>query len=221
MASKESESESEDGPAESPVHQATLRHQEEDSDVESMIVANEDLDKDDEEFVLADEDGELGVPTGSDDIPLEFTRHAYKQPKDYFQDAVEWMVHNQLNPAFPRTGNRFSFAFGKLENEVKGRAGSQLVSSAWNANFRRAVMARPHIEVTLRSCDGYSCDACNRSGHPATSEVKFYGKAYSMDTLEPLVDEDSGEEQQSDDDRERDRDGNILPDEGTRYLLGK
>lgn len=222
----ESESESEDDSSASeesesdgtPTRQ-TARLRSQDSDVESSIASNEDLDKSDDEFVLADE--ELGAPVGADDIPLEFTRHAYKQTKEYFQDAVEWMVHNQLNPAFPRSSPRFRLAFSKLEDEVRGRAGSQLVSSAWTLAFRRALMARPYIEVTLfPAMEERHCDACNRSGHPASSDVKFSGKAYSLETLEPVTDEDI-DGNNSDDARDRDRNGDIIPDEGARFFLGK
>ncbi|RJE23927.1 hypothetical protein PHISCL_03743 [Aspergillus sclerotialis] len=215
------DSESDNNPTDKPLHTARMRNQELDSDIESAVASNEDLDKSDDEFVLADDDAELGAPTGTDEIPLEFTRHAYKQTKEYFQDAIEWMVHNQLNPAFPRTSARFNFAFAKVDDEVRGRAGSQLVSSSWNVAFRRALMARPHIEVTyFPAMVEHSCDACNRSNHPASSDMKLYGKAYSLETLEPLIDEES-EGEQSDYERERDREGNILPDEGTRFLLGK
>lgn len=215
------DSESDRSPTDKPLRIARMRNEEADSDVESEVAINEDLDKSDDEFVLADNDAELGAPTGTDEIPLEFTRHAYKHTKEYFQDAIEWMVHNQLNPAFPRTSARFKFAFAKVDDEVRGRAGSQLVSSSWNVAFRRALMARPHMEVThFPVMAEHSCDACNRSNHPASSDLKLFGKAYSLETLEPLIDEES-EGEQSDDERERDREGNILPDEGTRFLLGK
>ncbi|RAH72821.1 uncharacterized protein BO66DRAFT_22019 [Aspergillus aculeatinus CBS 121060] len=201
-----------------------------DSDVESSIAGNDDLDRYEDDFVLQDEDDLLGAPGGLDEMPFEFTRHAYKQLKDYFQDAVEWMVHNKLNPAFPRSSPVYELAFSKLEDEVKGRTGSQLVSSVWTAEFRRALLARPHIEVTsYPTFDNHPCDACKRSGHPASFDIKLYGKAYALDTLEPLEDEntddDDDEEEQSDneqrDSRERDRDGHVLPDENTRFYLGR
>ncbi|KAL4816361.1 hypothetical protein BDW67DRAFT_162160 [Aspergillus spinulosporus] len=210
-----------------PVRQPQFRswaNESESSDVESTIGANEDLDRYEDDFVLEDEDDKLGVPSGLEDMPIEFSRHAYKQLKDYFQDAVEWMVHNQLNPAFPRSDPVFKVAFDKLEAEVRGRTGSQLVSSVWNADFRRALLARPHIEVTTYPIDlCHPCDACNRSGHPASFDMKLYGKAYSLETLEPLADTESDEEQSNneDDEQERDRDGFILPDEDTRFYLGR
>ncbi|KAI9923476.1 hypothetical protein ASPWEDRAFT_40514 [Aspergillus wentii DTO 134E9] len=217
----ESESEESEGESETNVRQPQFHNQTENSDVESAIASNEDLDRYDEDFVSDDGVGELGVPTGLEDMPFEFTRHAYKQTKDYFQDAVEWMVHNQLNPAFSRSSPQYKMAFIKLEDEVKGRTGSQLVSSAWNSKFHRALLARPHIEVTaFPTSHEHPCDACNRSGHPASSDIKLYGKAYSLETLEPLAEEDSVDEE-SESSVERDRDGNPLPDEDIRFYLGR
>ena len=196
------------------------------SDIESAIARNEDLDRYDEDFVSEDENDPLGVPAaGIEEMPLEFTRHAYKQTKEYFRDAVEWMVHNQLNPAFSRSAPLYKVAFGKLEDEVKGRTGSQLISSVWNAGFHRALVARPHIEVTLYPLlDNHPCDACNRSGHPASADIKLYGKAYSLDTLEAISDDDSDDDDDDEgnaDKKETDRDGNILPDQKTRFFLGR
>ncbi|KAL5356846.1 hypothetical protein BJX96DRAFT_143490 [Aspergillus floccosus] len=219
--SAESDAESEE---ESAIKQLRFRHENNDSDVESSIASNEDLDRYEEDFVLEDEDDKLGAPTDLQGMPFEFSRHAYKQLKDYFQDAVEWMVHNQLNPAFPRSSPVYEFAFTKLEDEVKGRTGSQLVSSVWNADFRRALLARPQIEITAYpTSENHPCDACNRSGHPASSDIKFNGKPYSLETLEPLADDnsDDDESEKEDDGEERDRDGYVLPSENTRFYLGR
>ncbi|KAL3494740.1 hypothetical protein BJX62DRAFT_26920 [Aspergillus germanicus] len=216
---------------EAPVRQPAFRNwadQSDGSDVESTIGANDDLDRYEDDFVLEDEDDKLGAPTGLEDIPIEFSRHSYKQLKDYFQDAVEWMVHNQLNPAFPRSDPVYRVAFDKLEQEVRGRTGSQLVSSVWSTDFRRALLARPQLEVTNFPTEfQHPCDACNRSGHPASFDIKLYGKAYSLETLEPLADADadsdeeqSGSEEDSDG-KERDRDGYVLPDEDKRFYLGR
>ncbi|PYI08599.1 transcription factor IIIc-like protein [Aspergillus sclerotiicarbonarius CBS 121057] len=220
--SGESEGEAESEEA-IPNRRPRFRDRLEESDVESAIASNDDLDRYEDDFVLEDDDDTLGAPTGLEDIPIEFSRHAYKQLKDYFQDAVEWMVHNQLNPAFPRSDPVYEVAFSKLEDEVKGRTGSQLVSSVWNANFRRALLARPQIEITtFPTIENHPCDACNRSGHPASFDIKLYGQAYSLETLEPLSDDDSDEEREEDHDgQERDRDGHILPDENTRFFLGR
>lgn len=235
-AESDSESEAEDSDTgdepESPLHRGRIRNNEADSDVESSIASNEDLDRYEDDFVQEDPNDELGVPTDLNQLPFEFSRHAYKQLKDYFQDAIEWMIHNQLNPAFPRSDARYQFAFVKLDDEVRGWTGSQLLSSAWNVNFRRALVARPHLEVTpIPASDENPCDACNRSNHPATSALKLYGNAYSLETLEALRDYDSSSsDTDSDDDsdsdkeaeqQDEDRDGNILPDQTTRFLLGK
>lgn len=173
--------------------------------------------------MLEDENAELGVPT--EEIPFEFTRHAYKQPKEYFRDVVGWMVHNRLDPAFPRSDAMYEMAFMKLDDEVKGRAGSQLISSVWSPDFRRALLARPHIELTTFPAEfQHPCDACRRSGHPASTDMKLYGKAYSLQTLEPLgdeSDEDQSDKSEEDAGVERDRDGYVLPDQQKRFYLGR
>ncbi|KAJ5677038.1 uncharacterized protein N7477_002671 [Penicillium maclennaniae] len=207
----------------SPTHRIEYRNQL-DSDVESAIDPNEDLDKYEDDFVLEDDTTELGVPT--EEMPFEFTRHAYKQPKEYFRDVVGWMVHNRLDPAFPRDDDMYKVAFMKLEDEVKARAGSQLISSVWNSEFVRALRARPHMELSAFPTDlGHSCDACKRSGHPASSDIRLYGKAYSLSTLEPLNDESSEDSDNSDSSEasgvERDRDGHELPGEEKRFYLGR
>ncbi|KAJ5752931.1 hypothetical protein N7520_009848 [Penicillium odoratum] len=203
-------------------------NEENNSDVEPTDPNNEDLDRYEDDFVLDDDNVLLGVPT--EEIPLEFTRHAYKKPKDYFRDVVGWMVLNRLDPAFPRSDAMYKMAFMKLEDEVKGRAGSQLISSVWNPAFRYSLLARPKIEISgYPTFDDHPCDACNRSGHPASSDMKLYGKPYSLETLEPLRDGDeSNQSSSSDSDEEsessgvdRDREGHALPDENARFLLGK
>ena len=207
------------GPATTAGLQSRLIGEQDNSDVESAPASNEDLDRYDEDFVSEDEEDALGVPTGLEDMPFEFTRHAYKQTKEYFRDTVEWMVYNQLNSAFSRFAPLYQVAFAKVEDQVKGRTGSQLISSVWNAPFYRALMARPHIEVTLFPLTAdHPCDACNRSKHPASFDVKLYGKAYSLDTLEAL---DENEDEEQEEREETDRDGNILPDQSIRFFLGR
>lgn len=132
----------------------------------------------------------------------------------------------------------YQMAFQKLSDEVKARAGSSLISSVWSAKFRQVLLARPYLDISaFPTSFMHSCDACNRANHPASADLKFYGKPYSEETLEPLSDDsseddysdlsDSSDETSEDDDSpdesdvERDRDGNILPDESTRFYLGK
>ncbi|KAJ5633847.1 hypothetical protein N7528_001689 [Penicillium herquei] len=228
----------ESGEEESPSKHGRNRDDDDDDDEdedeeeedEQPNLRNEDLDHYDDDFVLDDESTPLGVPT---DIPFEFTRHAYKKPKDYFRDVVSWMIHNRLDPAFPREDDMYKMAFKKLDDEVNGRAGSQLISSVWNADFRYALLARPHIEITAYPTDDcHACDACKRSGHPASSDMKLYGKPYSLETLEPLndseedqsresVESDSNENSEDESEHDYDRDGHKLPDENRRFLLGR
>ncbi|CAG8284156.1 unnamed protein product [Penicillium salamii] len=215
------------GTGNSPSGEGLWKHHEENSDEESAIDPNEDLDRYEDDFVLEDGKDDLGVPT--EEIPFEFTRHAYKQPKEYFRDVIGWMVQNKLNPAFPRSDAMYEMAFMKLEDEVKGRAGSQLISSVWTPAFVYALQARPHMDVSAYPTeDNHSCDACRRSGHPASADMKLYGKPYSLQTLEPLEDEDDSDSDSNgqsskatDDGKERDRNGHVLPDENGHFYLGK
>lgn len=207
-----------------------------DSDVESEINADEDLDQDDASFVDADDDDTMGVPAAN--MPFEFSRHRTKQPRQCFRDVVEWMVHNKLNPAFERHDDIYQFAFRKLDDEVVGRAGSQLISSVWDSDFCKTLRARPYIDVTsFPASELYSCDACNRTNHPASSDIRLFGEPYSEETLEPLFESDDDDEEEEDDEgddddddddsqnngnrRDRDRDGNLLPPEERHFYLGK
>ncbi|EEH03670.1 conserved hypothetical protein [Histoplasma capsulatum G186AR] len=201
----------------------------EDSDIEPA--SPEDLDKYEDDFVDQGEDGILGAPDELNDIPFEFTRHRYKRLRDHFKDVVEWMVHNKLNPAFPRDDVVYRVAFSKVNDEVMGLAGSQLISSAWNRDFRKALEARPGLDVTLYPISmGHSCDACNKTNHPASFDIKLDGKPYLLETLEPISDdddEDSDSDEQDDDESgdhkpgNIDRGGNEIPDASTHFYLGR
>ncbi|EFR03237.1 hypothetical protein MGYG_06239 [Nannizzia gypsea CBS 118893] len=190
-----------------------------DSDAEPAL--SEDLDKYDADFV--DDEGELGVPADEIEVPFEFTRHRYKRLKDHFRDVVEWMVHNKINPAFRRDDTVYKMAFRKVKDEVTGLAGSQFISSVWNKGFVVSLKARPRIVVLpYPITEDHPCDACNRSKHPASYDIRFDGPPYSLETLEPIHGDDSSEDQDSDAERENvDCEGNVIPNEDTHFYLGR
>lgn len=193
-----------------------------DSDAEPALP--EDLDQYDADFVLEDDEGELGVPADEIEVPFEFTRHRYKRLKDHFRDVVEWMVHNKINPTFRRDDAVYEMAFRKVKDEVTGLAGSQFVSSVWNKGFIGSLKARPRIVVLpYPITEGHPCDACNRSKHPASYDIRFDGPPYSQETLESIVEDDSSDDQASDSmDRENvDCEGNMIPNENTHFYLGR
>lgn len=200
-----------------------------DSDVESAVP--EDLDEYEDDFVVQNDDAELGAPAElQQSLPFEFSRHRYKRLQEHFKDVIEWMVHNKLNPAFSRNDQVYQVAFSKVKDEVTGLAGSQLVSSVWNVDFRRSLEARPGIGITSYPIsDGHACDACNRSKHPASYDIRFDGKPYSMETLEPISDDDDSEETSGDSDDEEeekgsgnvDREGYEIPDSSKHFYLGR
>lgn len=149
----------------------------------------------DENDSCVDEDGFLGVH-GLEDIPFELTRHAHKKPLQHFKDAVEWIVHNKLNPAFPRNDVIYRIAFRKIDDEVQGYSGSKFLSAAWNRDFLQALKTLPELVArAVRTMIDHKCDACNRAGHPAKHQLVFSGKPYDIDTLEELEDDDSDNEE--------------------------
>ncbi|KAI5285482.1 hypothetical protein KEM52_002426, partial [Ascosphaera acerosa] len=175
--------------------QQPLAIPDDDDEGQSDDVFGAATDDDDLGFIVSDdEENPIGAP---DDnltmLPFEFSRHRYKQSKQFFKDVVEWMVHNQLNPAFPRHDDMYKAAFAKINDEVMGLAASQLISSVWTLPFRRALEARPQLTITPIEAGYDSCDACQRARHPARYEFIFTGEPYSLDTLRPVTqDEDDG-----------------------------
>ena len=196
--------------------------QQADSGTEAVRQAlRDDADGYDEDFVDDDDEVPFGAPR-LEEIPLEFTRHAHKRLKEHFKDAVEWMVNKKLNPAFARNDAIYQIAFDRLDDEVKGYAGSKFFSAAWTGDFARALKFRPEffeIEVPTMF-NNNKCDACNRSGHPAKFRITFGGKAYHHHTLEPVsADEEDNDEDE--DTKSRDSRGNPLPSTDKEYLVGR
>lgn len=160
---------------------------------------DEDADTEDENFI-DDEDDTIGVPDEVlAQIPLEFTRASRKPLKAHFKDAIEWLVHRKLNPAFDRDHEVYVTAWRRLSDEVTGLANSKFVSSVWKPEFHKALRARPYIyqqELGAGLATEFKhCEACGRSGHPATWSISFQGKPYDNKTLDE-VESDSEEEEE-------------------------
>lgn len=198
-------------------------------DTQTVIEEGED------DFVVDDE----GINTGRHgrphpDIPLEFTKFASAKPKELFIHIIEWMVKNKISPAFSRDDGVYTMSFSRIDDQVKAQAGSRLISSAWSATFKHAILARPSMKV--RALPGLdednirTCDACNRTNHPARYDFKFSGQPYHKDTLEP-IEEDEDEEDREDEDAEQDNNhnnkaeyddkGHLLASEHTHFYLGR
>ena len=151
-----------------------------------------EADEYDDDF-LDDADDTMGAPLGLEEMPLEFTRHAHKKPLEHFKDAVEWMVQKKINPAFPRNDPVYLVAFRKLDDAVKGYAGSKFLSAAWNSRFLTALKARPNfavMEIPVASTipEGTGCEACNRKNHLGKFRITLSGRAYHHESLEPISD---------------------------------
>ncbi|KAI0123813.1 hypothetical protein BJ170DRAFT_96420 [Xylariales sp. AK1849] len=188
----------------------------------------EDGSEDDlDDFVVEDDDGPIGAPANLD-IPLEFTAQAHKPLKEQFPYVVEWLVHNRVNPAFERNDPVYRNAWDKLGLEVAGLASSKFVSSVWKAEFYRTLKARPNMEAyemnRMGDADLYAtCEACGRSGHPATWTVRFEGHPYHKDTLAEI---ESDSEDSSDSDASHhshatlDSQDNALPPTSKEWIVG-
>ena len=179
-----------------------------------------EVDEFDDEF-LDDADDTIGAPLGLKEMPLEFTRHAHKKPLEHFKDAVEWMVHKKINPAFPRNDPVYLVAFRKLDDAVKGYAGSKFLSAAWNSHFLTSLKARPNfavleIPVIGAISEGNGCEACNRRNHPGKYRITLSGRPYHNESLEPVSDgedEDISPIQHSRSLR--------IPDQGIHFSVGR
>ncbi|KAK4639277.1 hypothetical protein QC761_706840 [Podospora bellae-mahoneyi] len=200
-----------------------------DSDDEGTEAEAEDLD----DFVVEDDsDAPMGAPDDLMQMPLQFTHHARKKLIEHFRDVVEWLVQNKINPGFAeKTAELYRIGWQKLDDEVRALASSKFTSSAWKPDFYKALRARPQytsIEVGASAHEtifGSNCEACGRSGHPATWTISFSGtpyvKRFGMDFLDPIEPpSDSGSSSQSQSESyDMDEDGNtIAPEEKTFYV---
>ena len=169
----------------------------------SNAVAMFEEDENDEGFIIEDEEDPLGAPSSA--LPIEFSGLQSRKPKELFKFAIEWMVQKKFNPAFQMNDDVYRLTFDKLNDEVKGLVGSKFVSAAWTPEFTRALQARPQIEdyeigSSMAGMLHNKCGACNRSGHPATWQVRFSGTPYYEETLEDVEQEDDEDEDNDDND---------------------
>tara|TARA_R110002003_G_scaffold3266_1_gene25014 strand:- start:1379 stop:3109 length:1731 start_codon:yes stop_codon:yes gene_type:complete len=200
------------------------------------------LEDDQDQGFIDDDEGPIGEPIlGPDDfMPLVVARLSSSKPKELFKHAIEWMVMKKIHPGFDSNSQVYDITFRKLDDEVKGLANSKFSSSAWTADFTRAIRARPDLlamEITAIKKDTMDlhCQACNRRNHPATWELMLTGQPYNKETLEPL-DNDTESDSNSDDGSEPSADSEVelngekpafnangerLPPESKRFALGK
>ncbi|OAP62665.1 hypothetical protein AYL99_01892 [Fonsecaea erecta] len=189
---------------------------------------NYDEQEEEDAFVIDDSSGRrLGRP--HPDIPLQFTSFASAKPKELFPHIIEWMVKNKIAPAFNREDPLYNLAFDRLDDQVKAQAGSRLISAAWGADFKRAILARPNMKVEALPGEDYehmrTCDACNRTNNPARYEFVFSGEPYYKKTLEPVdnsgSDEDTEDGHDGDSSTTYDETGHAIPSRQIRFYLGR
>ena len=200
------------------------------SDDSDLPPENLNVIEDEDDFIVDDNAEHRGIHP---DIPLEFTSYASRKPRELFIHVIDWLVKNKISPAFNRHDQLWDLAFKKLDDEVKGQAGSRLISAAWNEPFVRTILARPGLVVVRLPGEEEdyirTCDACNRTNHPAQFDFKFSGKAYYHKTLEPVDnsdDEDEDDEGDEDGDKEDDvvsldSKNHVLPSAQHHFYLGR
>lgn len=165
--------------------------------------------EDEDSFVEEDDEATLGVPEWRNEIPLEFTIHSMQRPIRNFKIAVQWMIHNKLNPAFARNDMIYDMAVDKLDDEVQGYSGSKFLSPVWNKEFLNNLKQCPNLSIiSVPTMFDHICDACNRSGHPAKHQLVFSGKPYDRKTLETISSDDDSEDQSTN-------------EQSTTYYLGR
>ena len=182
----------------------------------------------DSDFIVEDDDAPIGVPYHSlHEIPLQFRHAAHKPLKEHFKDAIEWMVHRKINPAFSRDDEVYTQAFTKLDDEYQGYAKSKFVSTQWTVEFTKALFARPiFIERPCAEGEGFTldgvpkCDVCNHRKHYPKFAIHFEGKPYYKTTLEE-VEKDSDEDADDDDEVSVNSKGHVLPPEDKEWFSGK
>ena len=170
------------------------------------------------------EDGEFGINLASAGVPLHLTSHAGMKPFDYFKTAVEWMVHNKLNPAFHRHDEIYQMAHDKLDDEVKGRAQSTFNSTAWSSGFTMALKSRPDLDVAEFRIDeamtiSTKCEACNRAKHPPRYRVTLKGNSYDPKTLEAIRKRNSDDASDSENDSSEGEEEEAEPEQ--HFMLGR
>jgi len=177
--------------------------QESDRDANALDMFQED--QEDEQFIDDEVDNTLGEPAANEDLDemrLTFSLSRAKT-RDLFRNAVEWMVMKKIHPGFDSTKHVYTLTFRKLDDEVKGLAGSKYTSSAWTPDFTRALRARPEFQLhdlsaAEKAVMSPHCDACNRSNHTASFELMLTGQPYDPETLEPVAMDDSNSDSDSD-----------------------
>lgn len=173
-----------------------------DNELVTSIINSTTHSRDDDEveddFVVSDDDNDEMSHAVA--LPMQFSRYATMKPAELFKYAVEWLVQKKINPAFAMSDDVYRMAFHRLDDFVKGMGGSKFQSSIWQPRFSGELLRRPNLEEKRQSSEliMHGCDACNRTNHPATFEVRFIGAKYDKETLEEESD-DEGDDTSSDD----------------------
>ncbi|KAJ1545927.1 Proline-rich protein 12, partial [Nowakowskiella sp. JEL0078] len=73
-----------------------------------------------------------------------------------------------------------------VDRKIQGFKNSLVTSTAWHPDFKNALDTYPLCFTTL-SRPNVTCEACRRTGHPASRLMIFHGYAYDRSTLQDEV----------------------------------
>ncbi|PRP89800.1 hypothetical protein PROFUN_00142 [Planoprotostelium fungivorum] len=102
--------------------------------------------------------------------------------EDSYKVYIQWIVCNLLDPDFSedlgvKERAYFKPAVDKIENTIIDRQ-NFVRGSVWYESFARDLDAYPIYSSWERSSKMVDCEACNKSGHPATFDVILSGQKY-------------------------------------------
>jgi Domain of unknown function (DUF4211) len=155
-------------------------------------IVHEDQDEYDDDF-LDDENAEDDLEEVLAQRPIKFTKWANTDLEQLFSHAIEWLIQNKINPGFERNADIYTETWRRLNNEILVMAESKFKSSSWVRDFIVSLESRPIMKETREVITDFDrhCQACNRSGHPATYKITLTGKPYDPNSLEPLEQDES------------------------------
>ena len=162
---------------------------EESDDSSSAIDDSFIVDNDVIEFQSDAEDG------GNENRPIIYyddnlIMPSFVKQKDAFYIYVDFLANVIMDETFSdqvkKTSefrNYFMPAVNKIEKKLNDDKNIVVTSSsAWNSLFTDSIDLYPYL-ITSENIHGGDCEACGRSNHPATQQIKLSGQEYDSQLL--------------------------------------
>jgi hypothetical protein len=139
---------------------------------------NEEMEKIDRKSKRVDEFEE----EDDEEIPQQF-----RQKPSMFEAYQRYIQFIALSILDPKTDFReddyFPESIRMIEDNILQRKDSLISSSAWKDEYRKALEGLPRFREDQEGTKSVTCQACNRTNHPATSTVRLFGRYYDSSAL--------------------------------------